>query len=296
VSAVTLTTSVPLNTMLADLDESLRGLLRRELARHGFDGVTIAFDAPTSDWSAALTMPTVDVFLYDLREAAELRQREWREERGGGRARRQRPPLRLECSYAITAWTRAVEDEHRLLSQVLAVLYAFDSLPADILSGALLDPAVQRFPVTARVGQAKGQDKADFWSAIGGRYRVAVDYVVTLACEPGVSLERGPETRTSTLRLGDREGTPRGRVEEYHQVGGVVLDQSGGPAAQAWVALPDTGAWVEADASGRFQFGRIAAGRHRCLARGADGSTGEAELVVPGAGASLQLGAPAPVG
>ncbi len=294
--AVTLTTSVPLNTMLADLDDSLRGLLRRELARHGFDGVTIAFDAPTSDWSAALTMPTVDVFLYDLREAAELRQREWREERADGRARRQRPPLRLDCSYAITAWTRAVEDEHRLLSQVLAVLFAFDHLPADVLGGTLADPTLQRFPVTTRVGRAKGQDRADFWSAIGGQYRVAVDYVVTLACEPGVVLERGPETRTSTLRLGDRDGAPRGRVEEYHQVGGVVVDQAGEPAAHAWVALPHTGAWVEADASGRFHFARVAAGRHRCLARGADGSTGEAELVVPGAGASLELGAPTPVG
>ena len=28
------------------------------------------------------------------------------------------PPLRLELSYAVTAWTKAVEDEHRLLSQV----------------------------------------------------------------------------------------------------------------------------------------------------------------------------------
>ena len=43
---------VPLNTMLADLDEALRVLLKRELGRHGFDGVEIAFDAPTKDWSA----------------------------------------------------------------------------------------------------------------------------------------------------------------------------------------------------------------------------------------------------
>ena len=31
----------------------------------------------------------------------------------------------MECSYAVTAWTQAVEDEHRLLSQVLGVLFAF---------------------------------------------------------------------------------------------------------------------------------------------------------------------------
>ena len=36
---------VPLNTMLADLDETLRGLLKDQLERHGFEGVDIAFDA-----------------------------------------------------------------------------------------------------------------------------------------------------------------------------------------------------------------------------------------------------------
>ena len=59
---------VPLNTCLADLDEALRSLLKRELERHGFEGVEIAFDAPATDWSAKLTNPTVNLFLYDLRE------------------------------------------------------------------------------------------------------------------------------------------------------------------------------------------------------------------------------------
>ena len=39
------------------------------------------------------------------------------------------PPLHLELTYAVTAWTKAVEDEHRLLSQLLAVLYSYDDVP-----------------------------------------------------------------------------------------------------------------------------------------------------------------------
>src|SRR4051794_14493595 len=66
---MTVSVNVPLNTMLADLDEALRALLRRELGRHGFDGVEVAFDAPAKDWSATLSAPTVNLFLYDLREA-----------------------------------------------------------------------------------------------------------------------------------------------------------------------------------------------------------------------------------
>ena len=61
---------VPLNTCLADLDEALRTLLKRELERHGFEGVDIAFDAPSRGLVGQAHGPTVNLFLYDLREAS----------------------------------------------------------------------------------------------------------------------------------------------------------------------------------------------------------------------------------
>src|SRR5919198_4590378 len=133
-----LVVAVPLNTMLADLDETMRSLLKRELERHGFDGVEIAFDAPARDWSGQLSSPTVNMFLYDLRESQEGRPNEWLNDRAeNGHAREIRPPMLMECSYAVTAWTQAVEDEHRLLSQVLAVLFAYPEIPQDKLNGRL---------------------------------------------------------------------------------------------------------------------------------------------------------------
>src|ERR1700759_3152688 len=77
--------------MLADLDETLRGLLRSELERHGFEGVDIAFDAPAREWSGQLSKPTVNIFLYDLREAEGLRSPEWGSSKTGGEARRGGP-------------------------------------------------------------------------------------------------------------------------------------------------------------------------------------------------------------
>src|SRR5919108_71691 len=123
-----LVVDVPLNTMLADLDETLRVLLKRELGRHGFDGVEIAFDAPARDWSSQLSGPTVNLFLYDLRESHEFRPADWQKDTTNGH-REVRPPMIMECSYAVTAWTQAVEDEHRLLSQVLGVLFTYPPLP-----------------------------------------------------------------------------------------------------------------------------------------------------------------------
>ena len=285
-------TRVPLNTMLADLDESLKTLLKRELGRHGFDGVEIAFDAPDKEWSAALSTPTVNLFLYDLREAIDRRPIEWDTVKdGNGRARDMRPPLRVDAAYAVTAWTRVVQDEHRLLSQVLAVLYAYADLPGDVLTGTLADPNAQRFPLTTRIAQARQEGAADFWSAVGGQYKASLDYIVTVSCEPGTAYERGPETRTATIRLSDKD-LGRTRVEEMNNFGGVVRDEAGDPVANAWVALREKGAFAVTGRDGRFRFERVTAGRYTVAARGPDGTEAEAEVDVPGAGAELALGKP----
>jgi hypothetical protein len=274
-----LVVDVPLNTMLADLDESLRTLLRGELGRHGFDNVEVAFESPAKEWSSQLAAPTVNVFLYDLRESSEHRHRMIDERRTNGAAFETRPPLILECSYAITAWTPAVEDEHRLLSQLLTILYSHPRLPPDVLSGRLTN-GTQRYPIFAKVGQPKAEGKADFWNAVGGRYKASLDYVVTLSCEAGAAYERGPEVRGLTVRVGDSGGPP-GMVTELHSVSGSVTGSDGEPLADAWITLPDLGRWVSSDEHGRFVIARVAPGKHRCVARTRDGGEAEATLTVP---------------
>jgi len=275
-----LVVDVPLNTMLADLDETLRVLLKRELARHGFDGVDVAFDAPAREWSSQLSGPTVDLFLYDLRESHEFRPTDWREDRSNGH-REVRPPMIMECSYAVTAWTQAVEDEHRLLSQVLGVLFAFPRLPTDVLAGRLSETA-QRFAIEGRIGQPKSDGKADFWSAVGGQYKASLDYVVTLACESGMAYERGPEVRTQTMGARLSDG-PRSAISEMHRFGGKVLDGHGGPLQDVWVTLPDLGLFAASDRHGRFVLQRVPSGRHSLIARTREGVEATAEIAVPGA-------------
>ena len=216
------TIQVPINTMLADLDESLKTLLKRDLDRHGFDGVEIEFDAPDKEWAASLSSPAVNLFLYDIREAKELRPIDWEERVREGRTIDLRPPLRIDASYAVTAWTRDVQDEHRLLSQVMAVLYAFPTLPPDVLTPALVNGS-QRYPLKTRTAQERHEDASDFWTAVGGQYKASFNFVVTLSCEPGVSLERGPEVRTATTRLFDRDSR-NATLLEMHRSGGIVVD------------------------------------------------------------------------
>jgi hypothetical protein len=269
---------VPLNTAIADLDEGLRRLLKRELEKHGFEGVEVAFDAPSKEWSGKLTNPTVDLFLYDLREAGDRARLTPNEQRGNGQSTVTAPPLKLELSYAVTAWTKAVEDEHRLLSQALAVLFSHRRLPEEVLDelpggGAHLRDA------EASVGRPR-EEKADFWTSVGGQYKASIDYVVHITIESGAKSIRGPEVRMQTIRtrILDRPGT----MMELHRVGGTLRDADGEPIADAWVTLPETGRWTATDGGGNFRLDRLEPGMHGLVARTAEGVEVRATVSVPG--------------
>jgi hypothetical protein len=285
---MTLVVDVPLNTAIADLDEALRALLRRELKRHGFEGVEIAFDAPSREWSGKLTSPTVDLFLYDLREASERAQLSPSEHRGNGQAVVTPPALELEVTYAVTAWTKAVEDEHRLLSQVLAILFSYRRLPKELLNGAL-DGGAGLAAAETSVGRPR-EEKSDFWTSVGGQYKASIDFVVHTQVASGASFIRGPEVRTQTIRTRVSDGPAR-TLTEYHRIAGTVSDSDERPVADAWVAIPAAGLWTATSRDGRFRFDRILPGTHDVVARTAAGEEAQGTIDVPGGTLDLVIGA-----
>lgn len=278
---------VPLNTAIADLDEALRTLLKRELARHGFEGVEIMFEAPSKEWSGKLTGPTVDLFLYDMREATDRATATPSERRGNGVAVVSDPPLHLELTYAVTAWTHAVEDEHRLLSQVLAILYSYNHIPPEVIAANGVTTLAR---AETSVGRPR-EEKADFWTSVGGQYKASIDYVVQIVVESGATYVRGPEVRTTTIRTRLSDGS-RGTMEELHRFGGTVTGDDALPLSGVWVALPDLGRWAATDHDGHFHFARVPAGRHTVMARTADGREAQGTVSVPGGGCELTAAAP----
>ena len=228
-------------------------LLKRELDRHGFEGVDVAFDAPSKEWSGKLTGPTVDLFLYDLREALDRAELTPTERRSNGVARVNSPPLRLELTYAVTAWTKAVEDEHRLLSQVLAILFSYRRLPADVIEGQPGGGSRLREAETS-VGRPR-EEKADFWTSVG---RCSTRRRSTSSC---TSRRVRRDVRARPRGAHADRSHPAGRraagerCEELHRLGGTVRDEDGDPLADAWVALPEGRPGRDRPtASGRFMF------------------------------------------
>ena len=81
--------------MLSDFDATLKELL---VQRVPFDPaeVDVSFECPRREWASKVLKPTVNLYLFDLRENMELRQSGSMVERsanGQGRTGRKRPPV-----------------------------------------------------------------------------------------------------------------------------------------------------------------------------------------------------------
>jgi len=185
--------------MIHDVDESLRNLLRRD-ALEGTD-VEVVLDAPTKEWSSRRNAPSINLYLYDIREGMKLRQEgrvELRDETG--RITGRRPPIRLfRLSYLVSAWTQRPEDEHRLLSSVLACVLGYDTVPQDVLAGSLVDID---FPLEMSIARPPPEERAisDIWSALGGELKPSLDLVVLAPMMAG-QVEPAAELVRETPRL-----------------------------------------------------------------------------------------------
>jgi hypothetical protein len=180
-----------INGVIHDVDQLLERLVRRD-ALNG-SGVDLVFDAPTKDWVARRSGPTVDLYLYDIREDLARRVPAWEDVRdpGGAVSDRRQPPRRFRLAYLVTAWTQRPEDEHRLLSALLGCFLRNPMIKPGELGGSL-DAA--DLPVYIEVGQPASQERslADIWSALGGELKPSLDLVVTAPIAVGASTPYGP--------------------------------------------------------------------------------------------------------
>ena len=124
--------------MIHDVDESLRALIRRD----ALAGTDVEVLARRPDQGVVGTSQLAHPRHVPVRHprgpapAGERPDRRATTTPGRVTARR-RPPRYYKLSYLVTAWTQRPEDEHRLLSAVLALL-APPRLPAgDVLAGRL---------------------------------------------------------------------------------------------------------------------------------------------------------------
>lgn len=260
--------------MFQDLDTTLANILDDAAAPATLVAAEVTFATPEKGFAPQLADTSVNLFLYEVKENRELRDPVPIRERVGDRFLERRPPLRVDCSYLVTAWATTqskVADEHALLALAFARLSRFPVIPDRFLAGSLVG---QPFPPPTMVAQwDTTRNAGEFWSALGVPPRPYFNLVVTIAMDLAESVAGAIVTTTIT---GYQQTGDAGSREERISIGGSVLDPGGRPVPDAWVRLEPDGATVVTDGAGRFVFPSVTRGSNRRLLARASG-LGEAE-------------------
>jgi hypothetical protein len=255
--------------MLNLLDESLEEFLRAvvPLPKREID---ISFDAPDKDWSARVSRPTVNMYLWDVRRNVSDRSYGMETVHDDDGRPHRRPPLpRVDCRYLVTAWTSDIRDEHSLLGATLSALLLHTEVEAKYLQGVYAKVA----PVpTIEIASSDGQDNSDFWSALGGQLKPGLDVTVTATVDSALLRQAGPPVLRYSIIAKAGDGEP----EERLFVGGQSDLQPG-----TLIATPH-GA-VEVDEDGKFLLPAEVGDKVTVdgVPRGVIGATGPVELKAP---------------
>ncbi len=270
--------------MFNDVDDTLKQFFTAEIPISGGE-MDVSFERPNREWSGRLSRPTLNCFLYDIRERAGFRDdlpQKTYDGRGG--IRMQRPPRRIDLSYMITAWAREADDEHRILGRTLAAMYRAGQIDPRFFQGELVNTD---YPLLARIVPSDHVAKpADLWGVLDNDLRTSLVWVLTAPLETFAPVE-GPLVRTRELRIGDAAEDWR---ETFVQISGTAHKKgSTEPVEGVRVSVEGTALRETTGADGRFSFPHIQPGEHVIRFESDDGKTGTQPISVPGSSYDIEL-------
>lgn len=259
--------------MIDDLSKTLRAILSTEEVKQEFPQLAeahIEFARPDKDYVPKAPQ-TISIFLYDIRENRDLRSNELSRVKGGnGQATILTSPLRLDCSYLVTAWPAQASNaggtdvdhetgqdpvllEQLLLSEVLQVLARYPTIPADFLQGKLANPP-QEFPPPMITARAEGLNNiSEFWTAIGSELRPSLNVKATISVQlfpPEVEAKPVQERIFHEAQLARQD------------ISGLVKDDKGVPVAGARLMIQELGLSTMSDDKGIYGFSQIPIGTY----------------------------------
>jgi hypothetical protein len=74
------------------------------------------------------------------------------------------------------------EDEHRLLGEVMKVMLRHSTIPTEVLQGSLKGQEPNLPAIVLQPGHL--QSMGEFWQALGGKPKAALNFTVTIGVEP----------------------------------------------------------------------------------------------------------------
>jgi hypothetical protein len=218
------------------IDSALEQCLRAEVPLPSAD-VDVAFNAPAKDWSARLSRPTVNLFLWDIRRSSAKQRAGVEEVEIEGRKFRRVPPRVIEMRYLITAWSSEHRDEHQLLGNVASTILAHRSIPNNYLPDGFELPDGK--PVAMSLTTTSDLKPNDFWSSIDGQLKPGLDIVVTFrvattlteVAEPATGVDLGVGDTRDPTRTSSRSYVT-GHIADPDAVGRIVRTRRGKATVQ----------------------------------------------------------------
>jgi hypothetical protein len=257
--------------MISEIDNALRDLMFHEIPLRKGE-VEIDFDQPKREWSARLNKPTLNFYLFDLRENIELRGSEqWvRTDLEDGTIALHRNPTRIDLNYLVTSWAKEVLDEHQLLAKALIALLRQPFLPESYLPEHLKNQPV---PIWLEVAQSNIlANPSDLWNTLDNDLRPGIRLKVTLCVDPYAPVIV-PAVSTTEIGFmqnpapdlpkpaGDQEEALASPSKSHFMVRGKISSQKYSPSALK-VVLAETGKILELGENGEFAISRLARGEY----------------------------------
>lgn len=284
--------------MIQDLDLTLKTLVQSVAGTSTttftlLRAAEVSFLTPDSDYSKSVGQNTVDFFLYDVKENRDLRVNTPTLIKTGTTFTRVLPPLRLDCSYIVTAWSSSqgdvqVAQEHQLLAEALQWLKGFPLIPSSAWQGELVNSIYPPPLWTALVDPNK--NAGEFWLALGISPRAAFFVTVTLALPIGTSVTA---PAVATVATSVQPADAQLQADGMLQVGGQVQTATGTAVAAATVALLNAAGNVVAqattDARGNYAFARVVEGNYVLQAAAVGFQVATKSVGIPGTAASYNV-------
>lgn len=220
--------------MLELIDQGLESFLRATIPLGATD-VDVAFEAPDREWSAKLTRPTVNVFLWDIRRSASRSTSGMRTVTIDGQRVHQPAFPVLELRYVLSAWTSDHGDERGLLAGVMRAILAYESIPREFLPADMTQLEVP----TLTIARA-GEDHMDVFKALEGQLKPGINMVLTTQFDAGTAIPAGPPVTSIETSIGRFNG-PR---DNRRRIAGDVADAANRGAIGAVVRSPSDTAYI----------------------------------------------------
>jgi len=158
------------------VDEGLERFLRAQVPLPE-DAADVSFEIPSSNWAAALSRVTVNLFLFDVTRSSQPNRAAVRRVDESGKGERRAPQPMVELDYLVSAWAGNPRDEHQLLGSVLSRIAGLDTLPPEYLPRPLSSSVHLTFVEDER------HRARDIWNGAGGTLKAGFAMQVTVAAD-----------------------------------------------------------------------------------------------------------------